>query len=109
MTNPFAGTEGASSHTETISSSQSQNSQGTHHGVENTSGTSDSTMESTTTTVTTPSKFKQYLIDRENARKKKEAEKAQTAIVGTPEQIQQLINLNSQLAQPYTIKGAYLL
>ena len=58
MTNPFAGTEGASSHSETISSSQTQNSQGTHHGVENTSGTSDSTMESTTTTVTTPSKFK---------------------------------------------------
>jgi hypothetical protein len=31
------------------------------------------------------------------------------AIVGTPEQIQQLVNMNQQLGNPYEVKGAYLL
>jgi len=34
---------------------------------------------------------------------------AKQAIVGTPQQIQQLVNLNSQLGNPYKVKGAYLI
>ena len=32
-----------------------------------------------------------------------------TAIVASPEQAMELFNLNSQLDQPYEIKGAYLI
>ena len=34
---------------------------------------------------------------------------ASTAIVATPEQALELLNLNSQLDQPYEVKGAFLI
>ena len=34
---------------------------------------------------------------------------AKTAIVTTPEKARALMDLNTQLAQPYQIKGAYLI
>ena len=34
---------------------------------------------------------------------------ASTAIIATPEQAMELINLNNNLAQPYEVKAAYLI
>lgn len=122
-------------HSESLDKSQNSQSAGSSRNDSNTSGSQDSKTDTTSTTTYTPSKwdeaklknlpkseqaklFMKYKTGSQQEKADLEAQygrnqggnqnnnnDAQTGIVGTPDQIAELLNLNSQLAHPYQIKG----